>query len=132
MSVYVDTSAFLAVIDADDNNHLSAKKTWGKLLESQEELLCSSYVLVETYALIQRRLGIEALRMFNENIFPILQIEWIDGMIHMQASSSVLTSGRKDLSLVDCASFAVMRQNGITDVFSFDKHFKEQGFRKWV
>lgn len=47
MSVYVDTSAFLAVLDADDENHEAAKKVWTDLLESREAIVCNSYVLME-------------------------------------------------------------------------------------
>jgi predicted nucleic acid-binding protein len=32
------------------------------------------------------------------------------------------------LSLVDCASFEVMRLHGIRKAFAFDKHFREQGY----
>jgi predicted nucleic acid-binding protein len=35
---------------------------------------------------------------------------------------------RRDLSLVDCVSFEVMRRNGITRAFAVDRHFQELGF----
>ena len=41
----------------------------------------------------------------------------------------LLDAGRRKLSLVDCLSFAVMREMGIREVFVFDQHFAEQGFR---
>ena|GEM_PF-3548981 len=42
--------------------------------------------------------------------------------------SALLTSGREQLSLVDCVSFELMRQLGIRTAFTFDRHFEEQGF----
>jgi len=39
MSVFIDTSAFLAVLDADDRYHLKAKKEWIRLVQSGEKLL---------------------------------------------------------------------------------------------
>lgn len=128
MSVYVDTSAFLAVLDADDNNHEAAKKAWVDLVVSRETLVCSGYVLVETYALVQHRLGMDAVRVFHEDIFPLLRVEWIEETLHQQAANAVLTANRKSLSLVDCASFAVMRRLGLKRAFAFDNHFSEQGF----
>ncbi len=128
MSVYVDTSAFLAVLDADDENHETAKKIWTDLLESREGIVCNSYVLVETYALMQHRLGMAAVSAFHEDVFPVLQLEWIDDSLHQQAANALLTANRRNLSLVDCASFTTMRRLGIKKTFAFDKHFSEQGF----
>ncbi len=42
--------------------------------------------------------------------------------------ATLLIAARRQLSLVDCASFDAMRRLGITTVFTFDKHFAEQGF----
>ena len=57
-----------------------------------------------------------------------MNVEWVDKTLHERAVASVATAGRKKLSLVDCLSFDVMRQRGLHLVFSFDRHFKEQGF----
>ncbi|CEP67773.1 VapC family [Moorella glycerini] len=128
MNVYLDTSAFLAILDADDENHAAAKKIWENLLTSGVPMICSSYVLVETYALVQRRLGMEALRVFHEDILPLLQVEWIDAELHQLGANAVLTANRRNLSLVDAVSFAVMRKLGIKKAFAFDRHFLKQGF----
>ncbi|MDN5375053.1 MAG: hypothetical protein PWQ39_93 [Thermacetogenium sp.] len=85
-------------------------------------------VLVETYALVQRRLGMDALRAFHEDIVPLLQIEWVGEELHQRGADAVLTANRRNLSLVDCTSFAAMRRLGIKKVFGFDKHFSEQRF----
>lgn len=73
-------------------------------------------------------MSIEAIRIFQEDMFPLLQIEWINDMDHQAGVITVLTASRKRLSLVDCVSFEVMRRLGITRVFCFDTHFAEQGF----
>ena len=128
MTIFVDTSAFFAVLDADDANHLAAKRSWEELLRQDETLVTTSYVLVETLALLQNRLGMAAVRGFQETIVPLLQIEWVDFSIHRAAISALLTANRRQLSLVDCASFEVMRSLGLTIAFTFDPHFAQQGF----
>jgi len=128
VKVFVDTSAFLAVLDADDDNHSQAKAVWESLLNSRTALFTTSYVLVETYALIQHRLGMEAVRVFHEDIEPLLKIEWVDAPLHSLGMSAVLAANRRKLSLVDTISFAVMRRLGIKKAFAFDQHFIEQGF----
>ena len=40
----------------------------------------------------------------------------------------VFAANRRQLSLVDCSSFETMRRVRIEKVFTFDEHFREQGF----
>ena len=129
MTVYIDTSALYAVLDADDENHERAKHLWIDLLTQGAQLVCSNYVLIETFALVQHRLGIEALRTLQEDVLPILHVAWVDESSHRAGVTAVLTAARRRLSLVDCISFEMMRQLGIKVAFAFDPHFSEQGFR---
>lgn len=110
-------------------NHAAARRIWRELLSEKDQLLTTSYVLVETVTVVQRRLGMEAARAFQESIVPLLRIEWIDGMLHQAGVSAVLTANRQDPSLVDCIGFMVMRQLGLSRAFAFDAHFSEQGFQ---
>jgi len=128
MTVFFDTSAFLAILNKDDANHQSAKRFWKELVYSENILITNNYVLVESLALIQRRLGMESVRVFQEDVLPLINIEWIDKAVHEAGISGLLTASRKKLSLVDCVSFEVMRNLGIRKVFAFDPHFEEQGF----
>ena len=118
--VYIDTSAFLAVLNAGDEDHTKAASIWYNLLDTQACLVTNSFVLVETYALIQNRLGLDAVRTFSRDILPLLTVK--------QSLTSFLSSSRRDLSMVDCSSFTTMIQLGIIKVFTFDSHFSEQGF----
>jgi predicted nucleic acid-binding protein len=128
MSVFIDTSGFIAVLDKDNERHTEAAKTWMDILTSEEDLVTTNYVLVETCALVQNRLGMTAIKMFQEDVVPVLRIEWIDKDVHHAAMGIMLAAGRKKLSLVDCVSFETMRLLGVTIAFTLDKHFKEQGF----
>jgi uncharacterized protein len=128
MSIFIDTSGFIAVLDKDNARHAEAVKTWMDILTSEEDLVTTNYVLVETCALVQNRLGMTAIKMFHEDVVPVLRIEWIDKDVHHAAMGIMLAAGRKKLSLVDCVSFETMRLLGVTTAFTLDKHFKEQGF----
>lgn len=128
MRIFIDTSAFYALLDRDDIHHPRAKKTWTELLKAVHTLVTSNYVLVETSALLQNRLGIEAIRAFHDDILPLINIEFVASGTHQSGVAVLLSASRRDLSLVDCVSFEVMRTSGINTVFAFDKHFKEQGF----
>ncbi|HUF51113.1 MAG TPA: PIN domain-containing protein [Longimicrobiales bacterium] len=126
---FVDTSGLYAVLDADDGNHAAARRTWTQLLERGDSVETTNYVIVECVALIQHRLGLAALRTFVSDVLPVVRTAWVTTAAHDAALQAVLSAGRRDLSLVDCTSFAVMRQNGVDEVFAFDRHFVEQGFR---
>jgi predicted nucleic acid-binding protein len=129
MRAFADTSGLYATLDADDQNHDRARTTWARLLERDGLLDTTNYVIVESLALVQHRLGIDAVRTFVADVRPVLRVEWITPEDHEGAVQGVLAAGRRSLSLVDCTSFAVMRRLGVDEVFAFDRHFGEQGFR---
>lgn len=128
MRIFIDTSAFYALLDKDDSNHSKARKAWPALIKADNILVTTNYVLIESYALLQHRLGLDAIRGFQEDLVPLINIEFINAELHRAAISVLLTASRRDLSLVDCASFELMRSLGIKAAFAFDPHFREQGF----
>ena len=128
MKIFIDTSAFYALLDRDDRNHQRGKKAWMKILEDDSTVVTSNYIFLETFALLQSRLGLEAVRGFQEDVVPILQVEFVTPDIHRAGMAALLSAGRRGLSLVDCVSFELMRNLGIKIAFTFDAHFKEQGF----
>ena len=128
MRVFVDTSAFLAVLNPDDVNHQYATAIWEDLLRREEQLIVTNYVLLETIALAQRRHGIAFVQNFQLAAVPVLSIHWVDASIHTIGVAALLAANRRQLSLVDCTSFQAMRQLGIDTVFAFDERFAEQQF----
>jgi uncharacterized protein len=129
MNIFIDTAAFLAVLNSNDQFHQSAKNIWDEILSSNVSLFSSNYIILETTTLLQHRFGIEAVRLFENDISPVIEIAWVDKIIHQQGMSALLVANRRNLSLVDCTSFEIMRQIGSDEVFTFDPHFREQGFK---
>ena len=112
MTIFLDTSALYAILDADDRNHQPAKRTWVDLINQEADLASSNYALLETFALVQRRLGMEAARTLQEDVVPILRIEWVTEAHHRTAVMAFLTAASRNLSLVDCVGFEIMRRQG--------------------
>jgi uncharacterized protein len=130
MSVYIDTSAFLSILNSDDPLHLSAVRTWVRLIDDQELIITTNYVVVETTALLQRRHGLAVVRRFAQDLLPVVLIEWVDPGTHSTAMSAILaTGGKQNPSLVDCVSFEIIRKHDVRDVFAYDRHFADKGFK---
>lgn len=128
MSLFVDTSTFYALLDADDQYNRSAAKAWTSVNDAGRQLVTSNYVVVETCALVHNRLGLPVVRRFREDVLPVVAVCWIDEAIHDLAFDHLLISGRRGLSIVDCVSFVLMHELGIREVLAFDRHFREEGF----
>ncbi len=128
MSAFVDTSAFIAVLDADDAHHRAGRAAWEALLDAGEALFTSNYIVLETCAVLQRHCGIAAVRLFLLDLLPAVAVVWVDERVHHAGAAALLAAARRTLSLVDCISFELMRVRGATRVFTFDRHFGEQGF----
>lgn len=128
MTILVDTSAFLAVLDQDDANHPAAKARWIEMLNRGDELISHNYILVETSAVALRKLGLEAIRVLEHDVVPVLRLVWVTRELHEAAAGAHLVAGRRTLSLVDCVSFEVMRRTGVQTAFAFDRHFREYGY----
>ena len=124
---FVDSSALYAVIDDRDPNHAAAGETLRFLIDA-ERLITHNYVLVESLALLQRRLGAEAARALFDGLLPVLEVEWVDRDLHHLAATAAMATGSRRASLVDWASFGLMRARGIVRAFAFDRDFAAQGF----
>jgi len=127
-TIFADTSALLALLNAQDEHHARARRAFDTLRARDASLVTTSFVLVETYALIGRRLGVDALRSFREDFAPLIDVVWVDDALHNAGLDLLLERRQRDLSLVDTVSFVTMRQGGLEEAFAFDPHFEREGF----
>jgi predicted nucleic acid-binding protein len=128
VTVFVDTSALLALLDPGDDMHQQAGAAWRGLVGADVDLRTSNYVVLEGTVVGQRRLGLGGVQALLLDLLPLVQVDWVTPDLHDAAITALLVANRRDLSLVDCVSFELMRRQGITTAFTFDPHFAEQGF----
>ena len=130
--VFLDTSAFYALLDAEQRFHDDAKQTWDRLLSGARQartvLVTHHAVVVEASVLTARRLGVEAVRQLHDGLLPVAEIVWIDERLHGRATAAMFAAGRRHVSLVDWLSFEVMRDRRIRHAFTYDRDFRAQGF----
>ena len=120
MSLFVDTSAWYAAASRGDRHNSRAKR----LLRTDELLVTSDHVLVETWRLIHHFLSADAAEIFwdglrsgaatiEQTTAADLEAAWVIGERFPD----------QDFSLVDRTSFALMERLGISRVISFDSDF---------
>ncbi|NOH01179.1 MAG: PIN domain-containing protein [Chloroflexi bacterium] len=126
--IFVDTSALLCLANTADPFSDQAWILWNEFIKRGDRLFTNNYVIVEAFALIQHRHGMEIVRRFESSLMPFLEVFWIGKDHHRIIVDSFLLANRRQLSLVDCSGFETMRQLGIKQVFTLDEHFREQGF----
>jgi len=125
--IFLDTSVIYALADRSDPNHGQALVAFQRLLEDGEDVLVHSYVLVEAAALLQRRLGLDsALRFLQES--SGFHVHWVSSRDHEESVGLLAERGKRGLSLVDCASFTIMRQYQVNRALAFDEDFEREGF----
>lgn len=125
--MFLDTSGLFCLHNADDIRHRDAVK----LYRSLPQWLTSSYVLSEFVALAgARRLPRdEALDFMNDLLDnPAIEVVWVEEALHRQALDLLQARLDKTYSLCDAVSFILMRERGITEALTTDKHFVQEGF----
>jgi predicted nucleic acid-binding protein len=125
--IFLDTSAVYALADRGDDNHEPAKRRFDALLTEGHRLLTHSYVLVESMALLQHRLGRPAALAFARETGGF-EVEWVGERLHAAAVEHLAARRGSGVSLVDQVSFLVMRARGVDEAFAFDRHFQREGF----
>jgi len=116
-----DSSAILALLDADDADHERAVAIARRIASEKRPTFITNYIEVEAHALLLRKLG------------RTLAREWLltGGLPVIRALPGEETLAReivarhsdKDWSLCDAISFAVLDLRGIRRAFTFDRHF---------
>ena len=126
--MFVDTSALFAILVEDDQHHEEAVQVWADLARRAEPVYVTGFLLAEITALLQSRAGLSVLAAFRDRLLRHLTIIWTDARLYRQGLEAAIAADRRDLSVVDCISFATMREQGIGRAFTFDPHFAEEGF----
>lgn len=126
---FLDTSYLIALEDADDDNHLSAREHCERL-QAMPTLTTTSYVLDEVVTFFntcgQHRKAVE----LGETLLSSPSVQMIHVGETLLGRGFALLKERPDkgYSLTDCVSFVVMRKHAISVAFTFDRHYEQEGF----
>lgn len=125
--VFADTSGFYAFLDRTDSFHEEAKRLFFWARDEKWQLFTSNYVVHESWALIQARLGWEAVEDWIGSLLLLCEVVWVDETTCRLGAARCRQARERRLSLTDCVSFEVMMSRGCLQAISDDRHFSRQG-----
>jgi predicted nucleic acid-binding protein len=130
-SVFVDTSAFVALRNAAEAEHERARAALSDLLAEGAALFTSNYVFAETYTALMVRVGrgeaVEWGRRFRAS--DAIELVRLDQDVESDAWQILEGHDDKRWSYVDATSFALIEREGNGEAFAFDTHFGQRGLR---
>lgn len=125
--IFVDTSAWYAIVDNDDSDHKTAVTFH---TGNTTPLITTNAVFSETITLIRYRIGHNAARIFGQKLkeSSFVTIIAVSPADEERAWEIFNKYQDQDFSFADCTSFAVMQRMKISTAFTFDKHFNVMKF----
>ena len=126
MTLFVDTSGLIALVDRDDAAHAGAVAAFS--MGREEPLTTHAYVIVETLAVARRRFGATVAADLVDRVLPALEVQEVDADLHASALMAFREAIESSVSLVDRTSFAFMRREGIGRAIALDTDFRTAGF----
>lgn len=132
-SVFVDTSAFVALRNGSEAEHAQARRALSELIESGATLFTSNYVFAETYTALLVRVGREEAVEWGRRFRAGAAVELVrlEPDVEDEAWEILERHGDKRWSYVDATSFALIERDGSDEAFAFDVHFSQRGLRVW-
>jgi uncharacterized protein len=129
-AVFVDSSAWYALLDTGDRDHRAALHRFGRATDLQRSLVSTNHVLGETYTLARRRLGNRPAMAFLQQTRddPLVQRVFVSQYWEEDAEQLLAQYDDQPFSYVDATSFVTMRRLGIAEALTFDRDFIVAGF----
>jgi hypothetical protein len=130
--VFVDTGAWIGLLNADDECHAHFEALFEELRLQKRPLVTTDWVLAETGNGLAR---VRARSRLSQMVITFVQspncdLVRVDTGIFHRALELYDSVSDKTWGMVDCASFVVMRDAQILDAATPDQHFDQAGFRR--
>lgn len=122
IEVFLDTSFAIALSSITDQNHIKAVQIANQLEANKTHLVTTQAILLEN-----RIAAVQILESLETD--PNVEVVLLTNNLYKAAFNLFKKRKDKDWGLVDCISFIVMQNRGITDALTADHHFHQSGFR---
>ncbi len=130
--LFADTAGWGNLIDPTQEHHLLAATIYRDARQQRRRLVTTNYIITELVALMTSPLNLprSAIIEFIESLktSPSVEVIHVNSALDERAWQMLKQRQDKDWSLVDCASFVIMKQRSISEAFTSDHHFEQAGF----
>jgi hypothetical protein len=129
-TIFLDTNGWFVLLSRKDGLHERANALWRKIGGADVAIVLTDWVVAETGNGLART---SARMRFVESVASFqrtsrFRIVTVSPDLRERALKLYGERSDKSWGLVDCASFIVMSEMGITDAFTTDWHFEQAGF----
>ncbi len=129
-AVFLDTNGWLALLNSSDLLHSAARQAWASLVARQRRVVLTDWIVAETGNGLAKSRGREqfvaAVGLLRAS--PRVELLQVSPPLLDRALALYARRADKYWGLVDCASFVVMEDMGISQAFTNDRHFEQAGF----
>lgn len=125
--VFLDTSFVIALVNEKDQYHGQAEAL--SFTFEKSALVTTGAVLLEIGNALAKEFRSEAvsvIKILSQSVR--VEVAEIDSNLIEKGLAVYEKYADKNWGLVDCISFVVMREAGITDTLTFDRDFEQAGF----
>lgn len=121
-TIFIDSSALVALVDRDDAAHPTMVEAYRQLVDEGYRMFTTNYVVAETFDLLMAGVGPTIARQWLR--YAKLAVYHADEQDMRKARQETLraTSGH-GLSLTDAVSLTVMKRLNVADALAADPNF---------
>ncbi len=130
MTTFIDTSAWVAIIDVNDPHHQKAVEFFEYLLERDAKLVTNNIVIDETLTRLKQienvDLAARFMKIIDEALLTInLRMDWISRRVRRNAINNFLRSNNPSLFLRHFFIKETLKRKKVDLIFSFDPSLTE-------
>jgi uncharacterized protein len=130
--IFVDTSGWATLFDPKETHYSSAALLYRTGRQQGHTFVTTNYVIGELVSLLTSPFRVPRIKIIpyidGLRTSPHVQVVHIDAQLDERAWQRLKARRDKDWSLVDCSSYVLMEQRGITQALTTDHHFEQAGF----
>lgn len=128
---FLDSGGWIALLNTSERLHVRAREVWRDLIVRGRPVVLTDLIIAETGNALARSHSrgrfVAAVQLIRESSTTRLTHTdpgRLEGALALYGART-----DKAWGLVDCVSFRLMEQQGVTDAFTTDHHFEQAGFK---